>query len=207
MRFDNRLEVAGTPQEVIALFADLPLMASFLPGASVGERNADGSYPATLTVAFGPKKIAFRGNLTNRIDRATLAGTLVGHASADLRGAKMSVTMDYRLASAAAGTEVTLVSEAELTGMLAEFAKTGGVVVTQALLAEFAGRFSAHVRSLQPVAAAAAGEAASEAGEVAAPAGGASSTPAAAPQALSMFALLLQVIKSVLRSLWPRSRG
>ena len=189
MRFDNNFEVAGTPAEVIALFDDLPLMASFLPGASVGERNADGSYPATLTVAFGPKKIAFRGQLTNEVDRAKLAGTVVGHASADLRGAKMSVTMDYQLAPAPAGTQVTLVSEAEMTGMLAEFAKTGGVLVTQALLAQFAERFSAHMRSLQPAALA---------GDALAP------TPAAAPPALSVFALLLQIIKSALR---PRSRG
>ena len=191
MRFDNTFEVAGTPVEVIALFEDLPLMASFLPGASVGGRNEDGSYPATLTVSFGPKKIAFRGNLTNEVDPAKLAGTVVGHASADLRGAKMSVAMDYQLAPAGAGTEVKLVSEAEMTGMLAEFAKTGGVVVTQALLAEFAQRFSAHVRSLQPASAA----------EAPLPA------PAAAPAALSVWALLGQIIKAALRSfLRPRSR-
>lgn len=206
MQFDNRFEVAGTPSEVIALFQDLPLTASFLPGASVGERNADGSYPATLTVAFGPKKIAFKGNLTNEVDVAKLAGKVVGHASADLRGAKMSVTMDYQLAPAPAGTEVTLVSEAEMTGMLAEFAKTGGVIVTQALLAEFAGRFSAHVRAMQPVVAAPGGDAAASMDGVAvgvAPA----PAPAPAPQALSVFALLLQIIKSALASLKPRSRG
>ena len=189
MRFENSFEVAGSPEQVIVLFEDLPLMASFLPGASVGERNPDGSYPATLTVSFGPKKIAFRGQLTNEVDAPKLAGSVVGHASADLRGAKMSVTMDYRLAPAPAGTQVTLVSEAEMTGMLAEFARTGGVVVTQALLAEFAQRFSAHVRSLQPAA---------TVDEAPAP------TPAPAPATLSVFALLLQVIKSALR---PRSRG
>ena len=191
MRFDNKFEVAGTPAEVIALFQDLPLMASFLPGASIGTRNADGSYPATLTVSFGPKKIAFRGTLTNEVDPAKLAGTVVGHASADLRGAKMSVQMDYQLIPAAAGTQVTLVSEAEMTGMLAEFAKTGGVVVTQALLAGFAQRLSAHVRSLHPA----------TAGETPVPAA------AAAPAALSVWALLAQMVKSALRSLWPRSRG
>ena len=191
MRFDNSFEVAGAPAQVIALFEDLPLMAGFLPGANVGERNADGSHPATLTVSFGPKKIAFRGQLTNEVDRPKLAGTLVGHASADLRGAKMSVQMDYKLAPAAAGTQVTLVSKAEMTGMLAEFARTGGVVITQALLAQFAQRFSAHVRSLQP--AAVAGDAPASA-----------TVPAPAPAALSVFALLWQIIKSALRL---RSRG
>lgn len=195
MRFDNAFEVAGAPQQVIELFADLQLMASFLPGASVGESNADGSCPATLVVSFGPKRVAFKGSLTNDVDRANLAGTVVGHASADMRGAKMSVTMDYRLAPAATGTQVTLVSEAEMTGMLAEFARTGGVVLTQALLSEFAERFSAHVRSLQhaPV------------GSPGAAAGGA--TLPAAPQALSVFTLLGQVLKNALRSLRPRSRG
>lgn len=187
MRFDNSFEVAGTPAQVIALFEDLPLMASFLPGASVGERNADGSHPATLTVAFGPKRVAFKGQLTSQVDLAKCAGTVVGHASADLRGAKMSVQMDYQLTPAAAGTQVTLVSEAEMTGMLAEFAKTGGVVLTQALLAEFAQRLSAHVQSLQQPAAA--GDA-----------------TAAAPQALSVFSLLLKIVRSALRSLLARSR-
>ena len=193
MRFDNTFEVAGTPQQVIALFEDLPLMASFLPGASVGERNEDGSYPATLVVSFGPKRIAFKGNLTNEANRDALSGTVVGHAAADMRGAKMSVEMNYQLAPAAGGTQVTLVSEAEMTGMLAEFARTGGVVVTQALLAEFAGRFSAHVRALQQPAAADATP---------------STAPAPpAPQALSVFTLLAQVLKNALRSLRPRSRG
>lgn len=188
MRFDNSFEVAGTPQQVIALFADTPLMAGFLPGAAAGERNEDDSWPATLTVAFGPKRITFRGTLTNTVDAAALSGTARGHASSDMRGAKMSVEMTYSLAPVPAGTLVTLVSEAELTGMLAEFARTGGVVVTQALLAQFAERFSAHVRALQQV-----------------PAGATVAAPApAAPEALSVFAVLRQMVKSALRSLRAR---
>ena len=190
MRFDNEFEVAGTPGEVIALFEDLPLMASFLPGASVGESNADGSYPATLVVAFGPKRIAFKGNLLNVVDRPGLAGTVTGNASTDMRGAKMSVTMNYRLCGAPAGTRITLESEAEMTGMLAEFARTGGVVLSNALLAQFASRFSTHV-------------AVTHAG----PAEADLAVPPTAPAALSAFSLLVQIMKSALRSLWPRSRG
>ena len=190
MRFDNQFEVAGSPPEVIALFEDLPLMASFLPGASVGEANDDGSWPATLVVAFGPKRIAFKGRLTNEVDRPNLAGLVTGNASADMRGAKMSVTMSYRLAQCPAGTRVTLVSEAEMTGMLAEFARTGGVVVTNALLAEFAGRFSAHVAATRQQTAGA--------------------LPPAAPvaaAALSAGALLVQIVKSALRSLGLRLKS
>lgn len=156
MHFETRFLVTGAPETVALQFADVPLMASFLPGAGVEAPNDDGNYPATLVASFGPKKIAFKGTLTNRIDREALAGTLVGQASADVRGARMAVTMNYRLAAAELAsppadaaspprTEVRLESEAQLTGVLAEFAKAGGVVVAEALIAEFARRFSAHM--------------------------------------------------------------
>ncbi|MBU1358342.1 MAG: hypothetical protein KKC85_13745 [Gammaproteobacteria bacterium] len=151
MHFQNRFVITGAPRDVVEKFADVPLMASFLPGASVEAPRDDGSYPATLLASFGPKKIAFKGQLTNRVDRESLTGVLVGQASADVRGARMAVTMNYRLLPAeGAGppaTEVQLDSEAQLTGVLAEFAKAGGVIVAEALIAEFARRFSAHAQA------------------------------------------------------------
>lgn len=149
MLFENALELVGTPADVIAVFEDVPLLAGFLPGASVGAQQEDGSYPGQLTVAFGPKKLNFKGTLTHSIEPELARGTLTGHASADVRGAKMSVSMQYRLSPVPGGTRIDLVSEAELTGILAEFARTGGVVVTQALLDEFANNFSAYMRARQ----------------------------------------------------------
>ena len=148
MQFENEFEVAAGPSQVIGKMDDMPLMASFLPGASVGPVNPDGSYPGTLVVSFGPKRIAFKGTVTHRVDRANLSGVLSGNASADVRGAKMAVTMDYKLVECAGAggqpaTRVKFVSQAQLTGVLAEFAKTGGVVLANAILAEFARRFSA----------------------------------------------------------------
>lgn len=147
MRFETALSVPGDPAFVIERFADVPAMAACLPGASVGPVNADGSYPATLVVSFGPKRIAFKGTLTNRVDHENRTGVLAGRASADLRAAKMAVQMTYALAAErgpdSAGTRITLVSEAELTGVLAEFANTGGVVLANALLGQFARNFAA----------------------------------------------------------------
>lgn len=192
MRFENAFEVAGRPAQVIGLFEDVRLMASFLPGATVGEAHPDGSHPATLVVAFGPKRLAFKGALTSRVDRANLTGEVEGRASADVRGAKMFVAMNYRLAESPAGTRVVLVSEAELTGMLAEFASGGGVIVTQALLDEFAKNLSAHVRRSHPDA----------------PGVAATSAPTdSAPQPLSALSLLLGSLKAALRMLRARFRA
>jgi carbon monoxide dehydrogenase subunit G len=156
MQFNSNFIVAGTPQEVCEHMANVPLMASFLPGASVAAPNADGSYPATLVASFGPKRIAFKGTLTNQVDHESFSGVLAGQASADVRGARMAVTMSYRLVPAGAAhgvaaesarTQVFLESQAQLSGVLAEFAKTGGVIVAEALIAEFAKRFSAHLQA------------------------------------------------------------
>lgn len=198
MRFENEFEVAGTPSEVIALFEDLRLIAGFFPGASVGDPNPDGSYPGALVVSFGPKRLTFKGTLTNRVDREKLAGDVTGHASADVRGAKMSVAMRYQLSASPAGTRVVLVSDAELTGMLAEFARTGGVVVTKALLDEFAKRLSAHLAASTAPAAATQDAASSEP---------ARSSAAPAPEALSLFALLGHIVRSLFRSLRMRLRS
>lgn len=149
MQFEHAFELVGTPTAVIGVFENVPLVAGFLPGASVGERREDGSYPGQLQVTFGPKRLNFKGSLVNTVQREALAGTLTGQASADVRGAKMAVSMRYQLSATAQGTRVELVSEAELTGILAEFARTGGVAITQALLDEFAKHFSVHMQAQQ----------------------------------------------------------
>ena len=183
MRFENEFEVAGRPSDVIDKFGDLPLMASVLPGASVGPAHPDGSYPGTLVVSFGPKRIAFKGTISNAVDRAQLAGVLSGKASADVRGARMAVKMSYSLSESPASkpprTQVKFISEAELTGVLAEFAKTGGVVLANALLAEFARRFSAQFE----------------------PAEGSSAPADAAPASLSVLSLVAEIWRSTLRAL------
>lgn len=146
MRFETSFEVPGTSSEVIKQFADVPTMASLIQGASVGPVQPDGSYPGALVVTFGPKRISFKGTIANQVDLEAHSGILIGQGSADLRAARMAVKMNYSLnedkSSSSARTKVTIVSEARLTGVLAEFAKTGGVVVTDAILAEFVRRFT-----------------------------------------------------------------
>lgn len=147
MRFESEFEVPGKPADVIEKFADVPLMASFLPGASVDEVRPDGSYPGTLTVSFGPKKLAFKGTVSNQVDQANFSGLVTGQGNADVRGAKIAVKMNYSLTAAGTTsqpvTQVRLISEAQLSGLLAEFARTGGVALTNAILSEFTRRFSA----------------------------------------------------------------
>jgi len=144
MHFEGEFRVPGKPGDVIRRFADVPRMASCMPGAVLEPQNEDGSWPGAMVVAFGPKKIAFKGRVTCAFDEAALSGTLQGRGTANLRAARIGVTVDFALrgdpAAAVPTTVVKIVSDAELGGVLADFARTGGVAVANVIMADFARR-------------------------------------------------------------------
>jgi carbon monoxide dehydrogenase subunit G len=146
MRYTSSILVLGDTNTVLQRFGDLPAMAALMPGASLEAQRPDGGFPGSFTVRFGPKRLTFKGVVRNELDYLSRRGTLVGQGVADMRAAKIAVKVTYTVAPApdAEGkrTVVELVSEAELHGVLAEFAKTGGVHLANAILDEFANRFS-----------------------------------------------------------------
>ncbi len=146
MRFESRFSVPGTPEEVIAKFADVEKMAGYMPGASIEGRDEDGSYPGTLTVSFGPKRFTFRGRVRCETDAAARTGRIEGRGAADARSARIKADITYALHAEdgpTPSTRVELVSEADLQGVIADFARTGGVPVANAILQEFGARFAA----------------------------------------------------------------
>ena len=143
MEFAGEFRTPGSPDAVMARFADIERMARCMPGAVIDGRGEDGSYTGAMVVAFGPKKINFRGKATHEVDTAARTGKLVGRGAADMRAARIGVTVTYSVREdpeASPGSIVALKAEAELGGVLADFARTGGVPVANALMASFAER-------------------------------------------------------------------
>ncbi|MDA8050249.1 MAG: SRPBCC domain-containing protein [Rhodospirillales bacterium] len=144
MHFEGNFAVPGSSESAFERFADVERMARSMPGAVLDPRAADGSYPGKMVVSFGPKRISFRGKVTHEIDPASLSGRLVGRGTADLRSARIAVTIRYSLRpdphAPAPTTIVSLIADAELGGVLADLAQTGGLAVANALMAEFSKR-------------------------------------------------------------------
>jgi carbon monoxide dehydrogenase subunit G len=144
MHFTGEFRVPGTPDEVIRRFADVPRMTGCMPGAVLDEQAPDGSWPGRMIVAFGPKKVAFKGRVTCVFDFENHTGSLHGRGSADLRAARIGVKVGFALhaapGAAPPATLVKIVSDAELGGVLADFARTGGVAVANVIMADFAKR-------------------------------------------------------------------
>lgn len=231
MHFEGEFRVPGKADEVIHRFADVPRMARCVPGAVLEQQAEDGSWPGAMVVSFGPKKISFKGRVTCEFDFATRTGALHGRGAADMRAARIGVKVAFALRDDTdTGTPATIVkvtSDAELGGVLADFARTGGVAVANVLMQDFARRAAEEFAkdALPPVAAAApsgepheptraAASAASPQAEIKAPTQAARTqaapTQAAptleagaapAPATLSAHGVLWEVIKYKLRQL------
>jgi hypothetical protein len=208
MHFEGEFRVPGSAGEVIHRFADVPRMARCMPGAVLEQRTEDGSWPGAMVVSFGPKKISFKGRVTCEFDFAAKTGALQGRGTADMRAARIGVKVAFALRDAAGSAEPTTIvritSDAELGGVLADFARTGGVAVANVIMQDFARRAAEEFAKDAPPQAAATDPKA-EPHAPAAPATRAASAPesraAAAPAALSAHGILWEVIKQKLRQL------
>ena len=63
MHFEGEFRVPGKPDDVIRRFADVERMARCMPGAVIEGRDEQGNYLGGMLVAFGPKKIKFKGSV------------------------------------------------------------------------------------------------------------------------------------------------
>jgi carbon monoxide dehydrogenase subunit G len=144
MHFEGEFRVPGKAEDVIKRFADVPRMARCMPGAALEAQSEDGSWPGAMVVSFGPKRINFKGKATCEFDYQALTGSLHGRGTADMRSARIGVKVAFALADAADSpqpeTLVKIVSDAELGGVLEDFAKTGGIAVANVIMADFARR-------------------------------------------------------------------
>jgi carbon monoxide dehydrogenase subunit G len=216
MHFEGEFRVPGKADEVIHRFADVPRMARCVPGAVLEPQAEDGSWPGAMVVAFGPKKISFKGRVACEFDFAAKNGFLHGRGAADMRAARIGVKVAFALRDDAnAGEPTTIVkvtSDAELGGVLADFARTGGVAVANVIMQDFARRAAAEFAMDAPPQAATAASM-SEPTEAAAPAAREAAAPATsvppapesrkamAPATLSAHGVLWEVLKLKLRQL------
>src|ERR1700727_194426 len=146
MHFEGEFRVPGKAADVIRRFSDVPRMARCMPGAMLEPQAEDGSWPGAMVVSFGPKKINFKGRATCDFDYDALTGTVHGRGTADMRSARIGVKVSFALSDVADTapplTAVKIVSDSELGGVLEDFAKTGGIAVANAIMADFAKRAS-----------------------------------------------------------------
>ncbi len=168
------------------LLTDPVRVAACLPGAAITERIDDQTYRGTVTVKVGPVSASYKGTMRfARLDHSDHSAEIVASGS-DTRGrGGADMVMSSRLVERVPGeTQVTIVSEVNVMGVLAQFGRGMIQDVSDQIFERFVAAVRAQLEgaSGQPLAAATAD--AGPAGASAAPAPSAPADgglPASAP--------------------------
>jgi uncharacterized protein len=118
-------EVNAAPDAVWSFLIDLPRVARCLPGAAIGEKLDEKTSSGTMTIKVGPVSSTYRGKVVfERLDPAARTAEIVATGQ-DVRGkggADLKLTSSLK-ALPGGKTEVTAVSQVNVTGMLAQMGR------------------------------------------------------------------------------------
>lgn len=125
LRFEHAFVVKAPPDQVWSYLTDPYRVAAALPGAAITDKVDETTYGGTITVKVGPVSARYRGTVRfEKLDAAARAAEIAafGQDTSGRGGADMR--MSSRLTERAPGeTEVSVVSEVSVTGIMAQFGR------------------------------------------------------------------------------------
>jgi carbon monoxide dehydrogenase subunit G len=136
MKVAQKFTVARPLAEVWAFFQDVPAIARCMPGAELTSDKGDGLYAGKVKVKLGPFGANFEGEAKVSADPAAHSGHVEGKGVDRRGGSRTRMVMDYRLAPAADGTEVTVDADVTLAGAIAQVGRTGLIQQTANILVQ-----------------------------------------------------------------------
>ena len=121
IKVNEQVEVSASPRFVWDLLSDPRAVADCVPGAALGEQKEDGSFDASITIKFGPAKVAFHANVALELDAAAMVGNVITKGKDKQGGTRFRATMNFRVVAQdlAAGSTIPIVAEVEVGGRLA----------------------------------------------------------------------------------------
>lgn len=146
MRLENSFAVPASPERTWALLNDVPRVVPSMPGAQLTEIVDETTWKATMHVKLGPIALQFATDVRREVsDDAALQTTLAIRAR-ELKGrGGASATIESSLHPDGAGTRVTIVTELQMQGAVAQYGR--GVVpdVAGQLVDQFAANLAAQL--------------------------------------------------------------
>jgi carbon monoxide dehydrogenase subunit G len=125
MEITKTFTIDAAPAAVWAFLTDPQRVAGCLPGAAIGEKLDDKTYSGTMTVKVGPVSTSYKGKVSfERLDAGSHTAEIRASGQ-DIRGkggADLNLTSSLR-ELAPGKTEVTAVSQVNITGLLAQMGR------------------------------------------------------------------------------------
>ena len=137
----NTFETPRAPDETFAMLLDAPSIVQCVRGAELTGVERNGDLKGCIAIKLGPVALKFNGVLTiEEIDKAARTATIKGKG-ADMqgRGGANAVTR-MRVEPAEGGARVTMETELQLSGMVAQYGRAQGVIaaISNEIVADFA---------------------------------------------------------------------
>jgi carbon monoxide dehydrogenase subunit G len=191
MELVNEFNIPLPPEQAWDVLLDIPRIAPCMPGATLTEVVDAETYKGMVSVKIGPVALVFSGTARFREIDPVKKTAVVKAQGNDTKGrGNANAVVSFSLATAPDGSIVTVKTNLNLSGSVAQYGR--GVGIIQAVAAELTGAFA---RNLQ------AELAKSEAGTSETAYAPAAAPPLQEPVAISGLSLLW---KSLWRMLWPR---
>jgi uncharacterized protein len=125
MQIEKSFVVKAPASAVWEFLTDPYKVASCLPGAAITEKVDEQAYTGTMTVKVGPVTASYRGKMRfERLDAAAGEADIVASGQETRGKGGADMRMKSRVVERAPGeTEVTVVSDVNVMGILAQFGR------------------------------------------------------------------------------------
>jgi uncharacterized protein len=154
MEFDNSFTVNAPLQRVWEFLLNVQEVAPCMPGAQLTEVVSDSEYKGTVKIKLGAVQMSYQGTVTiSEIDEGTHTVVLVA-SGRETRGTgnASSTTTSHLVADSPDRTTVTLHSEVNVSGRVAQFGRGIMQDVASRIIGEFSRNLEARVtRDDEPV--------------------------------------------------------
>lgn len=181
MKIEKTFDLKRQRDFVWQKLSDVSFVAECLPGASIVGMLGDNRYRGRMSVKVGPMAAAFDGEIAIERHPQDWTGVVSGKGADAKSSSRATGSMTYRLTEEAGPgtTRVTIVSDVNLAGPLAQFSK-GAIIqeIASRITAAFVESFEARLAAADPAATAAG-----------------AATPARAVQSLDAGSLLWAVLR------------
>src|SRR5438477_3591571 len=151
MKLHQEFVIARPIDQVWSFFHDVPRVAVCVPGAEYIGAKDGGRHAGNVSAKVGPFQASFEGEANVRYDEATKSVALEGKG-VDRKGASRGkMTMACALQESGAGTAITVDSDVQLSGTIAQFGRTGLITeIANALVADFVTNAEAAIGARGP---------------------------------------------------------
>ena len=147
MRLENSFAVPASPERTWALLNDVPRVVPNMPGAELTEIVDETTWKATMHVKLGPIALQFATDVRREVSDERALRTTLAIKARELKGrGGATATIESSLDADGSGTRVTIITELQMQGAVAQYGR--GVVpdVAGQLVDRFAENLAGQLR-------------------------------------------------------------